>query len=169
MNEPKEPIRNRIKKYIANHEVNNKVKTHFEKHKMKYAVGGTIVVTTVANWAYFANKRKHEMAALATLSVASYNTGGHHNTINNVENLNVFYKRVSKYGNPLGRPGVEILDLDTGHTYDSIQRAMADLETTPYTIRQHLYGNLPDINGHRLMRVDDYFKQHLGYTPSYGG
>ena len=39
--EPKESIRDRIKKYIANKEVDKKVKTHIEKHKIKYVIGAT--------------------------------------------------------------------------------------------------------------------------------
>ena len=155
--EPKEPIRNRIKKYIANNQVNERVKTHYEKHKIKYAVGGAIIATTAVNYVYFATKRKHEMAALATLSITSANNGGHHNTINNIENLNVFYKRVSKYGNPLGRPGIPVLDITdpmNPKRYESEVMAAKALGVNPSIVSRHLHDQLEHAGGHKLITVD---------------
>lgn len=158
MNEPKEPIRNRIKKYIANNQVNERVKTHFEKHKIKYYVGGAIVATTAVNYVYFATKRKHEMAALATLSITSANNGGHHNTINNIETLSIYYKHVSKYGNPLGARGKAVINLDTLQEYNTETLAAADMGVSLTTMSRHLHDKCKHIRGQEFMYLNDYMK-----------
>jgi hypothetical protein len=158
MNEqPKEPIRNRIKKYIANNQVNERFKTHFEKHKIKYAVGTTVVVTTGVNWAIFALMRKNPTPG--TTLVTSTNNDGHHNTINNIENLHIYYKRVTKYGNPVGRPGTKVIDLTDLNVYDSYKRLMADLNISYYDLMKHLNGKTPDVNGHVIMTCEEHRRQ----------
>jgi hypothetical protein len=158
MNEPKEPIRNRIKKYIADNEVNRKVKTHFEEHKVAYSIAATAVVTSIVT-AGVTIALTRKPSTMAKVNMASTNNNGHHNTINNIKEINIYLKRVSKYGNPLGRPGIKLIDLTDDRRYESKKLIMANLGVSDYKLEKHLNGKSPDLNGHVIMRVDDYKKQ----------
>jgi len=147
MNEPKEPIRNRIKKYIADNEVNRKVKTHFEEHKVAYSVAATAVVTSIIT-AGVTIALTRRQPTMAKVNMASTNSGGHLNTINNIKEINIYLQRISMYGNVIGRPGTAVVDTTTGKTFTSEKLAAISVGVRPDSMSKHLSGKFPDLNGH---------------------
>jgi hypothetical protein len=152
MNEPKEPIRNRIKKYIADNEVNRKVKTHFEEHKVAYSIAATAVVSSIVT-AGLTIALTRRQPAMAKVNMESTNSGGHLNTINNIKEINIYLQRVSQYGNVIGRPGQHVFDMTARKEYTSITQASRAMDVGYGHFLKHLDNKLPDINGHKFVRL----------------
>lgn len=70
----------------------------------------------------------------------------------------VFYKRVSAYGNPIGRPGIKVIATKEGidhGPFDSMKRIEEVLGLPYNAIREQLHGRTPSVNGWTFKVADE--------------
>lgn len=118
----------------------DRVKKHFRDHEEAYvysAITGVVVaaVTAVVVIAKYGKP----------VTVVLNDTDAE---VANVVNGDVgkFYQRISMYGNPLGRPGIPVIDTSTGKVYNSIRLAAEAHDVEYAMMRNHLNKKLAQID-----------------------
>ena len=129
----------------------NKIMKHIRENRKMYITGAACFgagITVTLVYCLVTNKfAKITINNIHVDTMVKDDVGidGDHNTVNLV-------KTISKYGNPLGRRGnaVREIDPETGrtlHEYASQKLATYDVGCSAETMRKNLTGEISDING----------------------
>jgi hypothetical protein len=117
------------------HERIERVKSHFRENKKTYlACCGTAVVVVVGTLLATDGKVGVSNRQIQVLNYKSKQT------------LEVFIEA-------LGDPGNIVQDMLTGSVYASQGQAARELGVTPSMVSRHLSGKLPDVAGHKLVKL----------------
>ena len=120
------------------------VKNHVREHKKVYIVGGAVAVVCVAAGAGYAFGVRTTPKNVETLVAPS-------NTIKGLawkpnQTIEVIVEA-------LGDPGNIVQDLNTGTIYASQGQAARELGVNASRISEHLAGKLPNVKGHKLVKL----------------
>lgn len=124
--------------------VGQKVKGHFEKHKIKYIVGGTCLVAGGAVGVYLGNK--------GIINVQLVNTGEVTQVQNIDKSVNILSRR--------GHAGDVIRCLETGETFASQKRAAEVYGVNQGDISKHLKGKKDSVKGMTFEKVGSFNKEN---------
>jgi hypothetical protein len=72
-----------------------------------------------------------------------------------IKNSTFLQQTISIYGNVIGRPGNEVVDLTKGKLFASQALAAKDAGASEYSMSRHLKGDYDNLNGRQFARVKD--------------
>src|SRR5580765_4685076 len=127
-----------------------RIKNHIKEHKEKYIIGATCVIAGLAT-GYVVGKRRGSAlgeAVQATTLVMSLDRC-------KIKDSSFLQQTISIYGNVIGRPGNEIIDLTTGKVFGSQTLAAQDAGVSNNRMWKHLSGEGGDLNGRNFARIRD--------------
>ena len=127
-----------------------KIKKHLRDNRGTYVASAiSAVIATAVTALYFMTKDSDIVVE----------TGDGDNQTNFIaENIN-YLQRVSNYGNTLGAPGKEVVDLDTAKVYRKVKYAALDAGVSTAMMSNHLHEKTDTVNGRRfafVTRDEDY-------------
>lgn len=124
----------------------SKVKTHIKKNRSVYFWSGITAVAVIAGF-----KLVHQCKSANTVLGDGNFTGN--GTVLNYK-IDITTSVDSKYGNKLGRPGNEVIDLDNPlrPPFKSQRLAARDAGVSDMSMYYHLNGDFPDLNGRHFAR-----------------
>lgn len=125
-----------------------KIKKHLKEHKETYIAASAALIVGAIGGAMFVQKRYGTIGSDVLTPQLVVNGGKHVNTT-------ITQQTISIYGNKIGHPGNPVYDMTTGKRFESETLAAKFLDVNHQTMRRHLDGKIPDLNGHMFARVAD--------------
>jgi hypothetical protein len=127
-----------------------RIKNHIKEHKEKYIIGATCVMAGLAT-GYVVGKRRGSAlgeAVQATTPVMSLDRC-------KIKDSTFLQQTISVYGNVIGRPGNEVIDLTNGKIFGSQTLAALDTGVSNDAMFKHLQGDYDNLNGRQFARLKD--------------
>ena len=121
-----------------------KIKKHIKDNKNKYIYTATGVAIGVCGTLIYCLKT----GKFHKTTITNQGVGTNHGI------TNVIQQTISPYGNRLGRPGIEVVDLTTNKKYESIGLAAKHLGLDYNKLRGSLLEGPVTVQDHNLIRLD---------------
>ena len=130
--------------------VNEEIKSHFEKYKTAYITGGAVVVASIS--CLIMRGRYEALAPGGAYGLETADTLVTMRPFSFLSSQNNAVKVVNRSGH--GRPGYLIRSIDTNEFFSSQREAATIFGISEKLLSNHLNGKLPNAEGYQFERLN---------------